>query len=214
MTGFENKPVTFTGFLDAMRFTNWMQNGQGNGNTESGVYDLSGGGLVARTSSPSIQFWIPTENEWYKAAYYNPTLNSGAGGYYLYPTQSNTAPTSGSAITGQANMANFGSTAGGLTNVGSYDNSASFYGTFDQGGNLWEWNEAINGTDRVMRGGAWDYPASTLLSTTRSSSLPNTEGDRIGFRLAMLESVPEPSRLLLMALGAALGLLRRRRAAA
>jgi formylglycine-generating enzyme required for sulfatase activity len=28
-------------------------------------------------------------------------------------------------------------------NVGEFENSDSPYGTFDQGGNIWEWNEAI-----------------------------------------------------------------------
>ena len=40
-----------------------------------------------------------------------------------------------------------------LTSVGSYPGSASPYGTFDQGGNVFEWNEAIAGTNRVARGG-------------------------------------------------------------
>ena len=37
-------------------------------------------------------YFIPSENEWYKAAYYDPTLNGGTGGYWTYPTKTNTAP--------------------------------------------------------------------------------------------------------------------------
>jgi formylglycine-generating enzyme len=39
--------------------------------------------------------------------------------------------------------------------VGSYGSDASYYGTFDQGGNLAEWNDAITGSNRELRGDAW-----------------------------------------------------------
>ena len=34
-------------------------------------------------------YWIPTESEWYKAAYYDPSLNGGAGGYWTNATMGN-----------------------------------------------------------------------------------------------------------------------------
>ena len=57
-------PVTYIGFLEAARFANWLHNGQGNGSTETGAYDISDG--IKR--QPDARYWIPTENEWYKAA--------------------------------------------------------------------------------------------------------------------------------------------------
>lgn len=45
--------------------------------------------------------------------------------------------------------------AGGPTHVGAYTGSASPYGTFDQGGNVYEWNEQIVGSSRGRRGGGW-----------------------------------------------------------
>ena len=42
-SGFENKPVSFVNFIDAMRFTNRLHNGQGSGDTEAGAYTLIGG---------------------------------------------------------------------------------------------------------------------------------------------------------------------------
>ena len=39
-----NMPVNFVSFFDAVRFANWMNNGQGSSNTETGSYTLLGGG--------------------------------------------------------------------------------------------------------------------------------------------------------------------------
>jgi sulfatase modifying factor 1 len=99
--------------------------------------------------------WIPSEDEWYKAAYYDPT--KGGSNYWKYATQSDTL--AGNTI-GAANSANYydgdyvgsGSsaipTSNALTDVGAYGaNSVSFYGTNDQGGNVWEWNEAVIGSN-------------------------------------------------------------------
>ena len=46
--GFENKPVTYVSFYDALRFSNWLHNGKGNAPTETGAYTLLGG-----TATPS-----------------------------------------------------------------------------------------------------------------------------------------------------------------
>ena len=95
-----NFPVNWDNWGDAARFCNWLENGQpsgpeGPGTTETGSYTLSGAMTVAQlwavTRNPGATYWIPTENEWYKAAYYSPTLNGGAGGYWTYPTKSSTA---------------------------------------------------------------------------------------------------------------------------
>jgi formylglycine-generating enzyme required for sulfatase activity len=96
-----NKPVVYVDFFDCLRYCNWLHNGKPSGaqdasTTEDGAYTLSG----ATTGAPSAKntnarYWIPTENEWYKAAYYKGgNLNAG---YWTYATQSNTAPTGVSA---------------------------------------------------------------------------------------------------------------------
>jgi len=41
--GFAGKPVTYANFYDALRFANWLNNGQGNSSTETGAYTLLGG---------------------------------------------------------------------------------------------------------------------------------------------------------------------------
>ncbi|HEV3138483.1 MAG TPA: SUMF1/EgtB/PvdO family nonheme iron enzyme, partial [Pirellulales bacterium] len=93
-----NLPITFVSWGGAARFSNWLQNGQptgaeGPGTTETGAYTLNGAmtdaALNAVTRNAGATIFIPSENEWYKAAYYNP-----AGSYNQYPFSSNTVPTS------------------------------------------------------------------------------------------------------------------------
>jgi hypothetical protein len=111
-----NKPVNYVSWYDAARFTNWLHNGQGSGSTETGAYTLSGNtGIITKNVSATV--WLPSEDEWYKAAYYDPS-KGGTGGYWLHATQSDTAPTVGSAnLTGDisnpgANVANYNCWAG------------------------------------------------------------------------------------------------------
>ena len=84
-SGYENMPVTWVGWYDAIRFVNWLQNGQGSGSTETGTYTITGGGYNSGTVAiPNAQtraarthsHWVlPSENEWYKAAYYKGRLD-------------------------------------------------------------------------------------------------------------------------------------------
>ncbi|MCX6876245.1 MAG: putative Ig domain-containing protein [Verrucomicrobia bacterium] len=191
----ENKPVNFVSWYDAARFANWLHNGQGAGSTETGAYTLSGNtGFTAKNAGATV--YLPSQDEWYKAAYFNPANST----YSLYPTQSNTAPTLGianatGAITNPGtNVANYNKGAdwngmdGNVTTVGSAGaNSVSYYGTFDQGGNVWEWNDAVKfGDSRGSRGGSyWDGP-NLLKSTYGSNNVPALETDGVGFRVVSI----------------------------
>ena len=124
-----NCPIFDVSWGDAARFCNWLQNGQptgaeGPGTTETGAYTLNGAitdaALMAITRNAGATYFIPSENEWYKAAYYK-----GGGtnaGYWTYPTQSNTAPINTLPDTG--NNANFydyyGTGNGGYTDPTNY----------------------------------------------------------------------------------------------
>ena len=217
-----NKPVNFVSWYDSARFTNWMNNGQGTGSTETGVYTLSDNtGIITKNVGATV--WLPSEDEWYKAAYYDPTAGAGGGdNYWLYATQSNTAPTVASAnSTGDisnpdANVVNYANGAdwgtppqnGNVTTVGSAA-ANNYFGTADQGGNVVEWNDAvISGSSRGLRGGSFNLFEFFLRSSSRNANVPTGEDNYIGFRVA---SVPEPTSLLLTMLAGGLMLIRRKR---
>jgi uncharacterized delta-60 repeat protein len=195
------RPVTMVSMSDAMRFANWMHNGQPTGGqtvdtTEDGTYTLALGGLAPR--NPGAAVFIPSEDEWYKAAYYDPT--KGGSNYWLYPTRSDDAP--GNVIGPLPNQANYFTDLGSkvfsvtqrpdydprlnyLTPVGAFTSSGSYYGTFDQGGNVMEWNEALIGALRGLRGNAWCWGGAVdLKSTARGYSDPAQEINFQGFRIA------------------------------
>ena len=87
-------------------------------------------------------------------------------------------------------------------NWGEFEYSQSSYGTFDQGGNVWEWNEAIIYSSRGVRGGSFGSPGYTLHAQIRRSYYPTGEdvipASIIGFRIA---EVPEPATIVLLFLG-------------
>jgi formylglycine-generating enzyme len=206
-SGFENKPVNYVSFWDAARFSNWLTNGGGSGDTETGMYNLNGitnptNNTVARQLDFSLGqngVAVASENEWYKAAYYD-----GNGGYTLYPTQSNSITTAD---------ANYIYSVGTVTDVGTYAAAPSHYGTFDQGGNVWEWNDAIVSTSyRGVRGGSFDANFNNLQSEARDLYNPSDENNAIGFRVSSLAPIPEPSAYaaILGCLGLSLALMRRK----
>jgi len=218
VTGSGLRPITFVSWFDAARFTNWMHNGQGSGSTETGAYTLNGNiGLPIRNLGANV--WIPSENEWYKAAYYDPT-KGGTGGYWLHANQSDSMTSNNFADPGAANYGagDFATTPGNdayswsqnyLTDVGAYGlDSESSYGTNDQAGNVWEWNDAVIGSSRGLRGGSWLNYSVNLPASYRFDFSPSDEGSFAGFRVA---SVPEPSALLLTLIAASVSLTRRRR---
>jgi formylglycine-generating enzyme len=198
-----NRPIAYVSWLDAARFANWMHNGQPIGSqnantTEDGAYTFTGAPLAsAPAKNAGARFYIPTENEWYKAAYYKG--GSTNAGYWDYATKSNSAP--GNTIGSGANQANYwvgdfavtqlnnrSASQNYLTNVGAFTGSQSAYGTFDQHGNVWEWNDLIGtaGSSRGLRGGNWsDSTGPFYFSSSFSFSRPPGVGDDyFGFRLA------------------------------
>ena len=202
--GSGKRPVTYVSWFDCARFCNWLHNGRPSGaqdgsTTERGAYTLDGANtieIVAR--NPGAKYWIPSEDEWYKAAYHQPSGQSGdSDDYWTYPTGSNTIP--GNEIGTTVNQANLNDGSGYsvtqsgsydsnqnyLTDGGAYEGSPGFYGTFDQGGNVDEWNDTvISSFFRGLRGGSWGDFEFSLRSSFRVAPTPGSGSSFLGFRVA------------------------------
>ena len=205
-----NRPATGISWYEAAKYVNWLNTSTGG----TAAYKFSGSTFQLWSAGDAgynannmfrnslAKYWLPSTNEWYKAAYGN--LN---GTWNNYATGSDSAPTSVASGTA-ANTAVYNvpgpadiTSAGGL----------SPYGTMGQGGNVWEWMETaydgINsnvGEGRDLRGDSFTS-TSKISASVRSLSNPSGETIEFGFRVA---SVPEPSTLSLLAIG--LGILFRR----
>jgi len=227
--GSANHPITFIDWGDAARFANWLHNGQPHGTqragtTETGAYTLNGAmgssALIAIKRNSCATWFIPSEAEWYKAAYHQPAAQGGdSDDYWAYPMRTNSTPYSDQppgvtpdntrvgnfmADDGIANGYDDGLAVTGtmhvdpnqnyLTDAGAYKFSKSPYGTFDQGGNAQEWNETAIGRFRGLRGGTIDSLSAELQSSWRGGYYPAYEVDYIGFRVATCCSCYEPAR--------------------
>ena len=217
-----DKPATSVSWNEAARFVNWLNTSTGGfaayNFTTGGVNDNITPWTVSDTldydaSNPyrslRTTYVLPSMDEWYKAAYYDP-VNAV---YYDYPTGSNTAPTAvtsgttaGTAVYNQT----FGQGPADITLAGGL----SPYGIMGLGGNVQEWEETAFFLDnssasssRGYRGGGWYSTSGILLSSTRSNFSPATEVFNIGFRVASLSvaggaSVPEPGSMAVLLAGA------------
>jgi formylglycine-generating enzyme required for sulfatase activity len=270
-------PITYIGYTNATRFANWLHNGQGNGSTETGAYDVSeeqvtrvsraegvvtlttakphrlqAGDWVSVTSNfslyygnfivtartdrtfsyysgqadlpeqdspgsmtgvsarkPGARYWIPSENEWYKAAYYDPTPEGPPDDYWLYPWRSDSAGSGGGnfyvhrfAKTNTINFDPYRSYLFNVTDTGQH----GYYGTAGLAGNVEEWTEgdAFSGGPHT-RGAHWDWSRTETrwpqqYGFQRSASFyappagvapPDTpQSHSIGFRMATSANPP------------------------
>ncbi len=203
-SGYADLPVLFVSLNDAFRFVNWLNSGS----TETGAYQFTNGVLDTdyygtTLHNPEATYWIPTEDEWYKAAYYNPAT----GEYYLYATGSDATPDNNIPDEDSGNSVNYN--VGGyavpapyLTEVGAYDESESPYGTYDQSGSVWEWNETLVNEEFSrygIRGGSWFEAdnAVYISSLFRNQAVASYEAGNVGFRISgyredISSAIPEP----------------------
>lgn len=199
--GMEDLPVNFVSVLDVARFVNWLHNGQGIGDTEDGAYDMLVSPLERKAGAA---VFIPNEDEWHKAAYYDPRTPEEGGpdddkypNYWRFPTQSNDAPVkatldSAGNITNafsEPNVANWGpENPYGLCKVMTGGiGTETYYGVMHMGGNVVEWNESrntTNGTHHDLRGGDWANNDWDQQHTSVNAIHPTYESTDNGIRLA------------------------------
>lgn len=223
-----NKPVNWVSFWAALRFCNWLHNGRpmpadrdmSPETTEDGAYDLTDSGAITLNTvrrSPDAKYFLPNEDEWFKAAYYQSSIAK----YRRYATGSNTVPTAATAdMDGNVdnpglNVATFddtddeprlalGTAVWDLDNDGQLDDterqgmattvgsggSLSAYGAANMTANMQEWIESVAGTEqRVMRGASWKLRDFQLSNSYRFIGFPVLIRRDLGFRVA--RAVPD-----------------------
>ncbi|KRP35938.1 MAG: hypothetical protein ABS34_09580, partial [Opitutaceae bacterium BACL24 MAG-120322-bin51] len=180
--GVGNHPVVYLGYYDLMRYANWRHfempegdcvAGVTEGTSDSGAYDthdiekILNGEKAAYASfgvrNAGARYWIPSQDEWYKAAYYDPT-RLGPRKYWDFPCRTSNFPENRDNMAGSCNYLMGDQLGVGapsfLAEVDAYAKSASYWGTLQQGGNVWEWIEGWQYDtvgNRGLRGGSWGY---------------------------------------------------------
>ncbi|MBX9737016.1 MAG: formylglycine-generating enzyme family protein [Phycisphaerales bacterium] len=212
----------------AARYCNWLCNDQRNDAAafENGAYDTSTFGNGPNntftdqiTHNAGARFYIPTRDQWVKAAYFDPNRNgAGQAGYWEYPHASSVAPrydfpeNGGESIAGLEGIPLFS----WYLPVGSYQNTQSPWGLFDLSGSSRDWNEDTTSRreDRFVSGsGRRDLVAESTDSLYGGfpwSTRPDELSAISGLRIAAL--IPGPgSSVLLIGCVALVNIKRRRR---
>ncbi|HVZ93241.1 MAG TPA: SUMF1/EgtB/PvdO family nonheme iron enzyme [Phycisphaerales bacterium] len=216
--GAENYPIE-VGWRFAARYCNWLHNDKAltENAFQAGAYDTSTFGdnpdgtfTDQLTHSPNARYWIPTDNEWLKAAYYDPNrYGENQEGYWLYPYASNEPPIPGNPADGATTNAGPGGSFANR-NAGSYPWANAPWGLLDVSGGAEEWLEdatsGLNGPlARGWRGSGWGDDGYQTYDRNDWSFLTRV-GSQIGLRVA---SVPTPGSLLVIWIMAPWALRRR-----
>jgi len=230
-TGTTNVPTNNASWYEAAQMVNWLNTSTGHqaayrftGTQGTGDYtfaiwspaDAAGG--TNRYRHKDAFYFLPTEDEWVKAAYWNGTTLQD------YATKAGESLTQGDGTSGTGwnywdDNGGYATDPRGPWDVGS--GSEELNGTYDMMGNIWEWMETPYSdtgysvsSPRGWRGGYWGYVSGALHASFRYSdpthNNPANENPNVGFRVA---SIPEPGSIALLICGALAGLIwwRRRR---
>lgn len=215
-----NRPANGISWFEAAKFVNWLNTSTGAAAAykfdQDGAFQLwtseeSGYDASNLYRNRNANYWLPSIDEWYKAAYGSPS-----GTWYDYPNGSDTVP---EVTPGGTSGAVYNQIfAGPIPETGPADidqaGSLSAWGTMGQGGNVNEWTEtAGDGTNddpsenRKVRGGHWaafPFYMASYYDMDAEADRENlfTSGDAyVGFRVASAVGIPEPSGISLLTLG-------------
>ena len=217
-------PATGVSWNEGARFANWLNTSQGlpaaykfNSQPGDQDYDANANIELWTDADPGFedahpfrnsqaQYFLPTIDEWHKAAYFDPVANGGVGGYWSFPTGSDTEPRTVASGTDRNTAVYSQPRQQGPADV-TRAGGVSPYGVMGMGGNAWEWNREPGSAVRHGRGGGWDSAAGVLDASDRPFfGPPTSEASGVGIRVV---SIPEPSSLPLGLLGI-LGLVMKR----
>jgi hypothetical protein len=213
-------PATSVTWYEAAQFVNWLNTSKAFApaykfvGSDFQLWEPSDPGYDATNlyRNKLARYFLPSVNEWHKAAYYDPA----AGIYYDYPTGSDSVPDGIDFVGDPMFDAVFNEGAlnpdpNVIMNVGLL----SPYGTAGQGGNVWEWEETafdrINdmaNEQRRIPGGSWGDIYTVMNATNTLIGIgPQFDANFVGCRVASV--IPEPNALLLLCVEI-IGLLRLR----
>jgi len=193
-----SKPAEYVSWYGAVKYCNWLTSGD----AYLGAYTHSGGSFTGIDRASAISTYgtvyvLPTEDEWYKAAYWRNDVNDQ---WSLYAHGVDTDPTHGSTTEGwnyRHGIYGYATPDQRPWEVGYGAQEQN--GTYDMMGNVWEWTEDdYSALKKVPRGGGCANNVSDLSSTARGGGYPDREYSSMGLRVVM---VPEPSSILLFFIG-------------
>jgi hypothetical protein len=197
---------------ETARFVNWLNTSTGNApaykfnGTTFALWQAGDAGYDPNNlfRNSQARYFLPSENEWYKAAYYDAATDS----YSRFATGSDVVPASvTSGIAANTAVYNLSGSQGPADIM--LAGGRSFYGTMGQSGNLFELletehdrvnNNVHPNATKVIRGGDWTTTDIDYISRTISGGLTSSSSQNwVGFRVATnFSSVPEPASGLLL----------------
>lgn len=222
-------PVGGITWRESAMFCNWLHNGKASTleAIAAGAYDTrtfgqnpDGTYTDQAAHSPGAKFWIPTLDEWLKAARFDPNRDGeGQAGWWQYPYMSDEPPIPGRPEDG-------GTTSGGYEDpneawgeweipLGAYADYVTAYGLRDTSGGAAEWIEDyfdFDGRDRTSRFYGGSSAGGPYFAEDHSASImavaPTSGGQFNGLRIA--SSVPGASSVFALGIFLCAAVRRRR----